>query len=73
MFLVARDCHKSVFDALMLMNIGSVGVGGGGGVGGCDAVLLPCLTEQQFQVSLGLDASTVVAALDQYEGQVRLQ
>ena len=37
--LVVRDAHKSVFESLSLAQ--------------CDAVLVPCLYNDEFQISLG--------------------
>jgi arginine/lysine/ornithine decarboxylase len=56
-FLVARDCHKSVFDALALS-------------GRCDAVLLPCDMDEEFQVPLGVRIAAVREAVAQFEGRV---
>ena len=57
-FLIGRDSHKAVFDALTLAN--------------CDAALLPCVTDEEFSLPLGVEFDTVLAALDTYGQQVNL-
>ena len=56
-FLLGRDSHKSAFDALALSE-------------GCDAVLLPCVTENSFQVSLGVTVDSIQAAINCYGDRV---
>ena len=57
-FLISRDSHKSVFDALTLAQE-------------CDAVVLPCAQEHAFQVSLGITLDSIQQAIHQYGKQVR--
>ena len=45
-FLVCRDSHKSVFDALYL-------------AGNCDAITLPCEYDDEFQISLGISSDFI--------------
>ena len=55
-FIIGRDSHKSVFDAIALAE--------------CGVVLLPCYTEPQFGVSLGSSYAAIKKALETYPGQV---
>lgn len=55
-FIVSRDCHKSVFDGLSLSK--------------SDAILLPIDVDPIFQVSCGVDdaLTTIQLALQRYPG-----
>jgi hypothetical protein len=56
--LLGRDSHKSAFDAISVAD--------------CDAALLPCDTDSEFEISLGVHISAVRKALDQYGDQVSI-
>ena len=47
--LITRDAHKAVFDALWVAQ--------------CDALVLPCRVQPDFQVSLGADPAALLGAL----------
>ena len=55
-FVIGRDSHKSVVDGIALA--------------GCDALVLPCLVEGDFGVSLGMDVSLLKDIFLQYHGEV---
>lgn len=55
-FLLSRDCHKSVFDAVALT--------------GCNAIILPCHIDSAFGISLGVDFSPLETVLQQYKGLI---
>jgi len=55
-FLVGRDSHKSVFDALDLC--------------GCNAALLPCEHVNSFGVTLGVSFDDIYEALQIHKSQV---
>lgn len=60
-FMVGRDAHKSVFDALSITQ-------------DCDAVLLPCaLDTGTFQVSLGVTLDSIQQAIHTYGSKVCLR
>jgi arginine/lysine/ornithine decarboxylase len=54
--LVVRDAHKSVFESLSLAQ--------------CDAVLIPCLYDDEFQLSLGANTQLLIEVLQKYSGKV---
>ena len=57
-FIVGRDCHKSVFDAIALS--------------GADTICLPCHVEEDFGISLGVDFAPLKDVLDSNLHQVDL-
>lgn len=56
-FIVGRDAHKSVFDALYLAQ-------------DCDAVLLPCPQDSTFHVSLGVTLESIKEAINVHGSKV---
>ncbi len=52
-FLVARDCHKSVFDGLRLTNSA--------------ATLLPSGVQDEYKISLGPNIEDIASALTDYD------
>jgi lysine decarboxylase len=57
-FLIGRDAHKSVYDAVELT--------------GCNSIVLPCHVDSVCGISLGVDFSTLEATLLRYENQVHM-
>lgn len=55
-FVIGRDSHKSVFDAIALAE--------------CDVILLPCYSDAEFGVSLGSSFTAVELALKMHPGKV---
>jgi lysine decarboxylase len=55
-FIVGRDSHKSVFDALVLAD--------------CDAALLPCQISNEWGISLGVDTESITHVLSLYGERV---
>ena len=56
-FILGKDSHKSAFDGITLA--------------GCDAILLPCIREPMFGISLGVLESHIKQAIDEYRSDVR--
>jgi arginine/lysine/ornithine decarboxylase len=54
--LMGRDSHKSAFDAISLAD--------------CEAALLPCIVENEFGISLGVQTGAIEEALKTYGSDV---
>jgi arginine/lysine/ornithine decarboxylase len=54
-FLIPRDSHKSVFDAVKLAD--------------CEAILLPCEVNNDFQISTGAQLEAIRLVFEKYKSE----